>query len=281
MGAAIPAVLSLAGTVYATTQANKRARQAQRLAEDQMRREQELAKPTAEQAAKYNQLVNQLAYIAGIDPTNMFVTEGLRGGATIDAPEVRQGRFDVIPDDVLDAVISRAQADIMEQLGRSQERVLEDLARRGLAGSSVVDERQAFLEREANRNLADIRARAQLEDERLNAQFAQQALQLLAGLDPMQNLQAGTMGFQSLLQQTQEAQRGFEDLIAGLVAFGLDELRQPETWDALSGLWSNITGRGGAGAGNTATTGGAGTGGDFQLKLGDYSTLFSPPLSGR
>ena len=273
MAAAIPAALALVGTVYATNQANKRAREAQRLAEEQMRREQELAKPTAEQAAKYNQLVNQLAYIAGIDPTNMFVTEGLRGGATIAPPEVRQGRFDVIPDDVLDAVISNAQTDIMEQLARSQERVLENLARRGLAGSSVVDERQAFLEREANRHLADIRARAQLEDERLNAQFAQQALQLLAGLDPMQNLQAGTLGFQSLLQQAQDAQRGFEDLIAGLVAFGLDELQQPETWDALSNLWSNITGRGRGR--NTETTGGAGTGRDFQLRMGDYSTLFS------
>lgn len=276
MGAAVPALLSLVGTVYAVNQANQRSREAQRLAEQQMQREQELARPTAEQAARYNQLVNQLAYIAGIDPTNMFVTEGLRGGATLDAPEVRQGRFDVIPDDVLDAVISNAQADITEQLRRSQEQVLENLARRGLAGSSLVDERQAFLEREANRSLADIRARAQLEDERLNAQFAQQALQLLAGLDPMQNLQAGTLGFQSLLQQAQDAQKGFEDLIAGLVSFGLDELRQPETWDALSNLWSNITGRGwGAGVGNTATTGGAGTGGDFQLRLGDYSTLFS------
>lgn len=273
MAAAVPALISLAGTIYATNQANKRAREAQKLAEEQMRREQELAKPTAEQAAKYNQLVNQLAYIAGIDPTNMFLTEGLRGGATVAPPEVRQGRFDVIPDDVLNTVISNAQADVMDQLRRSQEQVLENLARRGLAGSSVVDERQAFLEREANRHLADIRARAQLEDERLNAQFAQQALQLLAGLDPMQNLQAGTMGFQALMQQAQDAQRGFEDLIAGLVAFGLDELQQPGTWDALSGLWSNITGRGQGG--NTATTGGAGTGGDFQLRLGDYSTLFS------
>src|SRR5690606_2559328 len=122
----------------------------------------------------------------------------------------------------------------------------------------------SFLEREANRHLADVRARAQLEDERLNAQFAQQALQLLAGLDPMQNLQAGTMGFQALMQQAQDAQRGFEDLIAGLVAFGLDELQQPGTWDAIAGLWSNITGRGQGG--NTATTGGAGTGGDFQLR---------------
>src|SRR5690606_34527118 len=116
MAAAIPAALALVGTVSATSQANKRAREAQRLAEEQMRREQELAKPTAEQAAKYNQLVNQLAYIAGIDPTNMFVTEGLRGGATIAPPEVRQGRFDVIPDDVLDAVISNAQAD---KIGRA------------------------------------------------------------------------------------------------------------------------------------------------------------------
>src|SRR5690606_20081924 len=136
MAAAIPALISLAGTVYATNQANQRSRQAQDLAEQQMRREQELAKPTAEQAAKYNQLVNQLSYIAGIDPTNMFLAEGLRGGATVAAPEVREGQFDVIPDDVLDSVISNAQADIIEQLGRSQERVLENLARRGLAGSS-------------------------------------------------------------------------------------------------------------------------------------------------
>src|SRR5690606_32111210 len=131
----------------------------------------------------------------------------------------------------------------------------------------------SFLEREANRHLADIRARAQREDERLNAQFAQQALQLLAGLDPMQNLQAGTLGFQSLMQQAQDAQRGCEDLIAGLVSFCLDELQQPEPLDALSNLWSNITGRGRGR--NTETTGGAGTGRDFQLRLGDYSTLFS------
>src|SRR5690606_38662609 len=140
----LTAALLLVGTIYSTSQANKRDREARKLAKEQMKREQELAKPTAEQAAKYNQLVNQLSYIAGIDPTNMFLTEGLRGGATIDAPEVRQGKFDVIPDEVLDAVISNAQSDIMEQLGRSQERVLENLARRGLAGSSVVDERQAF-----------------------------------------------------------------------------------------------------------------------------------------
>src|SRR5690606_18847276 len=129
----------------------------------------------------------------------------------------------------------------------------------------------SFLEREANRHLADIRTRAQMEDERLNAQFAQQALQLLSGLDPMQNLQPGTMGFQSLLQQAQGAQSGFEDLIAGLVSFGLDELQQPETWDALSSLWSNITGRGGGASGaSTGASAGATSGG-----LGGGSALFT------
>lgn len=194
--------------------------------EEQRRREEELAKLTPQEAARYNQLVNQLAWMAGIDPTGMFITNDLRGGATIEPPEIISQPFRVIDPARIDEVVSRAEADALSQLESFAEYALRQAARRGLAGASLVDQANAYAQARAAESLADFRASAEMEAERLQRQYEQQARAMLMGLNP-ERLPDYSASFTTLMNQLAADQAGWGSLLSGLVSFGMEELLSP------------------------------------------------------
>ena len=223
----------LAGTAlwgaYNQYQASQRAAQES----ERLRREMAIS---PEEARRYNELVNQLAWMAGLDPTQFYVQPtDVFAGQTVATPTAPTGQFQVIPDEVINEVIGQAQRDLAQQATTLSEVALNQAARRGLAGSSLVDQAIARIGAEAARELSRTRTQAELQAEQLQRQYANQALQMLMGLNPndLQGLQAAAGAVQALQQQALAEQQGWGQLLSSTLTLGLAGLEQ----DPATGQW--------------------------------------------
>src|SRR5690606_11152534 len=134
-------------------QANQHANRQQQLLEQQFQATQ----PTPEQVALYNQMYSQLQQI--LDPN-----------------------YSAVPQSLLNEIVQMAAQDISRNQQLANEQALRNLARRGLAGSSLVDQANVRIADRANELLANARTQAQMNALNLSRQIQQQAMNLAAGL---------------------------------------------------------------------------------------------------
>src|SRR5690606_18495532 len=140
------ALASAAFGPYQQYQTGKRQERYQR----QLEREMAIS---PEEARQYNELVAQLAWMAGLDPTQFYVQPtGPFEGRTVDLPApVASTPFRAIDPEAIDEVIAQTQRDLATQAGTLGEQALAMAARRGLAGSSLVDQALAHIGTEMGR----------------------------------------------------------------------------------------------------------------------------------
>lgn len=128
--------------------------------------------------------------------------------------------YSAVSPELIDALVGRAGTDIARAQARTNEQILRDQARRGLAGHSLVDQRQAYVDERAQDALADARLRAELEAQNLTAQQQAQARSLLAGVTA-DNMRASQLAAQNLLDSYGQAADTFSTL-AGTILGGID-----------------------------------------------------------
>ena len=134
--------------------------------------------------------------------------------------DILSADYRAIPQEQIDRIVAASARDIAEQQARASEQILRDQARRGLAGHSLVDQRQAYVDRQAQQALADTRLRAETEADRLTQQAKAQARSLLAGLTS-ENLAAQLAAARDLRSNLQQTGSTFTDL-AGTLLGSLD-----------------------------------------------------------
>lgn len=167
------------------------------LAYDSQRRAERLARQQYQQTQQayqqaYDQLYNMLSPI--LDPN-----------------------FSAIPQSLIDQIVGRAAEDIGRLQSQAEDRALRDLARRGLAGSSLVDQRNVAIAERANQALTDARLQAQLRAQEMTNQIQSQARNLLAGLTS-QNFGAMQQAAQGLIDQAQGAADSYASLLGNLIS---------------------------------------------------------------
>src|SRR5690606_22208381 len=109
--------------------------------------------------------------------------------------------------------------------------ILRQQARRGLAGHSLIDQRQAYLGERAQETLADARLRAQLEAQNLTAQQQAQARALLAGLTS-ENFGAMQQAARDLISSQGQLANTYAALAGRLVAPYLESWGWPQEQQA-------------------------------------------------
>ena len=231
LAAVLPWIIAGA-TVYSAVQSGQAAQAA---AEERERLRRELS-ISPEEARAYNALAAQLAWMAGLDPTQFFVQPtDVFAGQTVELPTVPQGTFRAIPQEAIDAALAQVKRDLAQQQAGLSEQALAMAARRGLAGSSLVDQAIANIGAEAARELSRTRTQAELSAEQLTRQYAQQALNMLMGLDPnnLRQVQAATGAFGAIQQQLAAEQAGWGKLFSAGLTLGLAGLEQ----DPITGQW--------------------------------------------
>lgn len=134
--------------------------------------------------------------------------------------DILAGDYQAISPEQIDRVVATVARDLGEMQARSNEQILRDQARRGLGGHSLIDQRQAYVDRKAQQDLADARLQAETQAANLTAQQQAQARSILAGVTA-DNLQAQMAATQSLLSDLDRAGSTFSDL-AGTLLGSLD-----------------------------------------------------------
>lgn len=217
------ALASAAFGAYQQYQAGKR----QEAYQKQLERELAIS---PEEARQYNALVSQLAWMAGLDPTQFYVQPtGPFEGQTVDLPApVASTPFRAIDPEAIDEVIAQTQRDLATQAGTLGEQALAMAARRGLAGSSLVDQALAHIGTEMGRELSRARTQAELEAEALTRQYADRALQMLMSLNPndLAAIQTATGAYQALLNQLAQQQAGWGQLTSAGVQYFMPRFEQ-------------------------------------------------------
>lgn len=192
----ITAGILLAATLLGVGESNKQRRLVEQQMAEEERRRQEAERRFQE---TYDQLHGMLSGI--LDPA-----------------------YSAIPQHVIDQIVARAGQDISQQQRVASERALRDLARRGLAGSSLVDQRQVTLDQATQRTLSDARMRAEQAalEQTLGIQSqARNLLGQLAGMSAgMSQTQAqwAQQAAQQLLTHSQQAGNTFAQLAGTLLA---------------------------------------------------------------
>lgn len=124
--------------------------------------------------------------------------------------------YSAISPELIDALVGRAGTDIARAQARTNEQILRDQARRGLAGHSLVDQRQAYVDERAQEALADARLRAELEAANLTAQQQAQARNILAGVTA-DNMRASQLAAQNLMGSLGQAADTYSALAGTLL----------------------------------------------------------------
>lgn len=201
MATALPYIAVGLG-LYNAYQANQHANRQQQLLEQQFQATQ----PTPEQVALYNQMYSQLQQI--LDPN-----------------------YSAVPQSLLNEIVQMAAQDISRNQQLANEQALRNLARRGLAGSSLVDQANVRIADRANELLANARTQAQMNALNLSRQIQQQAMNLAAGLSA-ENAQQRQLAFQSLINQAGQASDTFARAggsLLGQTLFNLGQGQVPGT----------------------------------------------------
>lgn len=218
--------LSLAATAYGAWNQYQTGRRQQEY-QEQLERE---AAISPEEARRYNELANQLAWMAGLDPSQFYLQPtGPYSDQSVPLPgTVASAPFQAISDEAINEVIAQAQRDLATQAGTLGEQALGMAARRGLAGSSLVDQALANIGSESARELSRTRTQAELQAEQLTRQYGQQALQMLMGLNPndLQSLQAAAGAYEAMLNQLAQQQAGWGSLVTGGLQYGLPGIEE-------------------------------------------------------
>src|SRR5690606_22270031 len=219
------ALASAAFGAYQQYQTGKRQERYQR----QLEREMAIS---PEEARQYNELVAQLAWMAGLDPTQFYVQPtGPFEGRTVDLPApVASTPFRAIDPEAIDEVIAQTQRDLATQAGTLGEPglALGIAARRDLAAPSLVGQRHAHIGTEMGRELSRARTEAELEAEALPRRYADRPLQMLMGLNPndLAAIQTATEAYQALLNQLAQQQAGWGQLTSTGVQYFMPRFEQ-------------------------------------------------------
>lgn len=124
--------------------------------------------------------------------------------------------YSAIPQSYIEQVVGRAGEDVARLQRQQMDQALRNLARRGMAGSSLLEQQNVAIGERAQRALTDARLMAEGRAQDLTAQQQAQARSLLAGLTS-QNFGAMQSAAQNLLAQASQATDTYSTLLGNLL----------------------------------------------------------------